>query len=400
MEYVMIAVGLWITRIIWRRVKPLYKGAKGERTVDRKLRGLKITGAILCLRDSLFRSSWGTSQIDNIAVTRYGIIVCEVKNYEGMIHGRADQTNWKVQNGKQSYALYNPIRQNQSHISALQELLRDDFPNMKYIPVVAFANSADLKVKGNLSPVVNFRDLMKTLEAFCQAEVLTDDQVKKVHSILEKNLVRDRLSRRAHKTNIEFKREAQSEFSAAEMEALKAEYRTLARSAPTIHIKKSAEIPAEPITQEEIDLLDPSKVKLRIGGREATLNQIYYGALRRPDGTRAGPGEQADHVICPYTHAVLPLEAAQDLYRGLWASHFTTHRETIGAARTAVQHPECFRSKRDKGIFREFTQSEGLFMDSVRKSPWFKNIVATVAAARAAGEKPLPSPVSRITGLC
>lgn len=65
------------------------------------------------------------SQIDVVVVTNVGIIVVEVKKLSGWLFGNGNQSHWTqvLAYGKQKYRLYNPILQNNTHISALKKQL-------------------------------------------------------------------------------------------------------------------------------------------------------------------------------------------------------------------------------------------------------------------------------------
>jgi hypothetical protein len=86
------------------------------------------------------------AQVDLVAVTEVGIIVFEVKEYSGWIYGSGNQQKWtKVLNyGKEKYRFYNPIMQNNKHISELKKQLLQFY----YVPlysVVVFYGSCKLK---------------------------------------------------------------------------------------------------------------------------------------------------------------------------------------------------------------------------------------------------------------
>lgn len=86
------------------------------------------------------------AQVDLVAVTEVGIIVFEVKDYSGWIYGSGNQPKWtKVLNyGKEKYRFYNPIMQNNKHISELKRHLLQFY----YVPVfsiIVFHGDCELK---------------------------------------------------------------------------------------------------------------------------------------------------------------------------------------------------------------------------------------------------------------
>ena len=68
-------------------------------------------------------TSNGTTQIDHIIVSRYGIFVVETKNMEGWIFGEAKQPQWTQSLYGKKFRFQNPLHQNYRHIKALEEFL-------------------------------------------------------------------------------------------------------------------------------------------------------------------------------------------------------------------------------------------------------------------------------------
>ena len=86
------------------------------------------------------------SQIDLVLVTSEGIIVFEVKDYSGWIFGSGNNTNWTqvLSYGKRKYKFYNPIKQNNNHISELRKTLKQ-FENTPFFSVIVFFGDCELK---------------------------------------------------------------------------------------------------------------------------------------------------------------------------------------------------------------------------------------------------------------
>ena len=62
----------------------------------------------------------GTTQIDHIFVSPYGIFVVETKNMKGWIFGSEKQSQWTQKIFKQTFKFQNPLRQNYKHVKALE----------------------------------------------------------------------------------------------------------------------------------------------------------------------------------------------------------------------------------------------------------------------------------------
>jgi len=78
----------------------------------------------------------GTTQIDHIIVSRYGIFVIETKNMEGWIFGDAQQPQWTQSLYGKKFRFQNPLHQNYRHTKALEEFL--GLPETHFHSVVCF----------------------------------------------------------------------------------------------------------------------------------------------------------------------------------------------------------------------------------------------------------------------
>jgi len=68
----------------------------------------------------------GTTQIDHVVVSIYGLFVIETKNMDGWIFGSAQQETWTQQFFKKKLKFQNPLRQNYRHTRCLAEFLNLD----------------------------------------------------------------------------------------------------------------------------------------------------------------------------------------------------------------------------------------------------------------------------------
>ncbi len=125
------------------RYEPGDKGDAGESVVAEIL-GDTIEGKQYVINDLLFCIEPGKScQIDHIYINKSGIWVIETKNYAGTIYGEEKQREWTqvLGFGDETNKLYNPIKQNSTHIYHLSKYLkvRNIFQN-----VVVFLSNADI----------------------------------------------------------------------------------------------------------------------------------------------------------------------------------------------------------------------------------------------------------------
>jgi len=86
------------------------------------------------------------SQIDMVIPTKQGIIVFEVKEYSGWIFGSGNNRNWTqiLAYGERKYKFYNPIKQNNTHITELKKTLKQ-FQKIPFFSIIVFFGDCELK---------------------------------------------------------------------------------------------------------------------------------------------------------------------------------------------------------------------------------------------------------------
>ena len=65
----------------------------------------------------------GTTQVDHVVVSRFGIFVVETKNMKGWIYGSPEQRQWTQVVFRRKTRFQNPLHQNALHVSSLQRFL-------------------------------------------------------------------------------------------------------------------------------------------------------------------------------------------------------------------------------------------------------------------------------------
>ena len=85
----------------------------------------------------------GTTQIDHIIVSKYGVFVIETKNIKGWIFGSATQKRWTQKIYRYSKQFQNPLHQNHKHTQTLQAALNLDAE--KLFSLVVFIGDSTFK---------------------------------------------------------------------------------------------------------------------------------------------------------------------------------------------------------------------------------------------------------------
>tara|TARA_B100000676_G_C17790061_1_gene686562 strand:- start:84 stop:812 length:729 start_codon:yes stop_codon:yes gene_type:complete len=112
----------------------------------------------------------GTTQIDHILVSRFGVFVIETKHYQGWIFGDAVGRTWTQVLFNDRFRFQNPIRQNLRHVHAVQDFL-DFLPADAVKSIVVFTGSAEFKTA--LPPGVFTIESMKTYIEQHREEVIS-----------------------------------------------------------------------------------------------------------------------------------------------------------------------------------------------------------------------------------
>lgn len=115
----------------------------------------------------------GTTQIDHVLVSKYGIFVVETKNMKGWIFGSERDSQWTQSIYKHKSKFQNPLRQNLKHTKALEAAL--DVPADKVHSIITFVGDATLKTEmpANVTRGAGFIDYVKRF----QQRVFTDAEV-------------------------------------------------------------------------------------------------------------------------------------------------------------------------------------------------------------------------------
>lgn len=85
----------------------------------------------------------GTTQIDHVLVSQYGIFVIETKFMKGWIFGSQNQKYWTQCLPNRKFKFQNPLRQNYRHTKVLSEFLKIEHSN--FYSVVMFWGDSTFK---------------------------------------------------------------------------------------------------------------------------------------------------------------------------------------------------------------------------------------------------------------
>ena len=105
----------------------------------------------------------GTTQIDHVVLSQYGIFVIETKNRNGWIFGTKDQAFWTQVLFSKKNTFQNPLHQNYKHTRALAESLNVDHNK---IHSIVFFIGDNVELKGTFPPNVMSSGLSAYIKSF------------------------------------------------------------------------------------------------------------------------------------------------------------------------------------------------------------------------------------------
>jgi hypothetical protein len=115
----------------------------------------------------------GTTQIDHVILSPYGIFVVETKNKSGWIFGSERQSQWTQKLYKNTYTFQNPLRQNYKHLKALQTTLGVEPEHLHSVVTFVGASTFKSDMPANVTQGSGFIRYIKSFKqpVFTEAEV-------------------------------------------------------------------------------------------------------------------------------------------------------------------------------------------------------------------------------------
>lgn len=176
---------LLIGIIVWLLFRLRPKGEIGEGRARNKIKGLLGKNSEYQIFDSvILKTPDGTTQVDHILISPYGIFVIEIKNFKGWIFGGEKQKKW-TQSLKRKYTLYslfnkytfqfqNPLHQNYKHVKAVESFFG---VNPKCVfNVVVFVGDSEFKTDMP-DNVMELRDFLPYIKSHTE-RILSDEAVQ------------------------------------------------------------------------------------------------------------------------------------------------------------------------------------------------------------------------------
>ncbi|HIF9239166.1 TPA: NERD domain-containing protein [Photobacterium damselae] len=174
------------------------KGIFGEYLVNRFLSKLPESDYTL-IKDVTLPTSDGTTQVDHIVVSKYGIFVVETKNMKGWIFGSARQKLWTQKIYRHSSKFQNPLHQNYKHIKALETLLGCSADYLH--SVIVFIGDSTFKTE--MPPNVTYaRGSIRYIQQFNKVVFSDKDYARLTDSINQIKLKRGVITDLKHRNHV------------------------------------------------------------------------------------------------------------------------------------------------------------------------------------------------------
>jgi predicted RNA-binding Zn-ribbon protein involved in translation (DUF1610 family) len=169
---------------------PVVKGYIGEVVVNLATKLFLNKAEYTLIKNIIIPSTDGTTQIDHIIVSKYGIFVVETKNMKGWIYGGQFQKTWTQKLYRWTYQFQNPLHQNYKHIKALINLL--PIEQSKFFSVVVFIGNSKFKTPQpeNVTHGIGY---IKYIKAKRKTEILNKNEIQQIIEILHRDEYRSNL---------------------------------------------------------------------------------------------------------------------------------------------------------------------------------------------------------------
>ena len=180
---VLIFIGIGLLQFF----KPYLKGKFGELAVSSHVKRYLKENYILLNNCTLPDDRAGTTQIDHILISPYGIFVIETKNFKGWIFGGERQKNWTQQLYKKRYTFQNQLHQNYKHEIVLRTVL-EDLVDIEHIhSVIVFMPDCEFKTQmpANVFKGASWVDYVKSFDT----EVINRMRMQRIRRRIEKEVL-------------------------------------------------------------------------------------------------------------------------------------------------------------------------------------------------------------------
>ncbi|MDM5088865.1 NERD domain-containing protein [Aeromonas bestiarum] len=173
---------------------PWFKGMMGEWLINLSIRLFLDQREYRLLSNVTLPLEQGSTQIDHVIVSRFGVFVIETKNMKGWIFGDPKHKRWTQQLFRRRHGFQNPLHQNYLHVMTLKSLL--GLADHQLHSIVYFIGDCAFKtpmpdnvmrrglvsyIKQKTKPVLTPADVAHIVETIQQGRLAANWQTHKQH---------------------------------------------------------------------------------------------------------------------------------------------------------------------------------------------------------------------------
>jgi restriction system protein len=173
---------------------PWFKGMIGEVFINLGIRLFLDKREYHLLKDVTLPTPQGTTQIDHVIVSPFGLFVIETKNIKGWIFGNPAHKSWTQQIYRRRHTFQNPLRQNYLHLMTLKSLL--GLADQQLHSVIYFIGDCTFKtqmpdnvmnrgliryIKGKTTPVLTPAEVTRVIDTIQRGRLAANWQTHRQH---------------------------------------------------------------------------------------------------------------------------------------------------------------------------------------------------------------------------
>ncbi len=158
-----------------------FKGVVGEFVVNLSAKLFLDKDKYHLIKNVTLPTGEGSTQIDHVIVSKFGVFVIETKNFKGWIFGSPNRKTWTQQLYKRKNKFQNPLHQNYKHTKTLGELL--GLSDSQIFSVVVFVGDSTFKTEMPEN-VTYARGYIRFIKSKTQP-VLTEAEVEEIKRKIE-----------------------------------------------------------------------------------------------------------------------------------------------------------------------------------------------------------------------
>lgn len=187
---------------------PWFKGIFGESIVNFSSRLFLDKEQYRLIKNVTLPTEDGSTQVDHIIVSKYGVFVVETKNMKGWIFGSPNQKTWTQKIYKHSRKFQNPLRQNYKHVKTLESLL--GLTDQQIHSVIVFIGDSTFKtdmpenvtygggylrfIKSKTKPVLSDADVNEITRKIETGRLLSSFKTNREHVAHVKNIITEKVN--------------------------------------------------------------------------------------------------------------------------------------------------------------------------------------------------------------